>query len=82
MLDVETAKELIRPHMVVVSSENVEIATVDHVEGKSLIRLAKDEDGTHHYIPIAWVASVDDRVHLDRPTAQIRQDWTTGPERV
>ena len=81
MLEAETAKELIRPHMIVVSSENDEVATVDEVEGMNLIKLAKDEDGAHHYIPLAWVTSVDDRVHVDRPTAQIRRQWTTHPDR-
>src|SRR5437764_14799412 len=66
MLDVDTANELIRPHMVVVSSDEDEIATVDHIEGKSSIKLTKDEDGSHHYIPLTWVTSVDERVHIDR----------------
>ena len=82
MLDAETAKELIRPHMVVVSSENDEVATVDHVEGLNLIRLAKDDDGQHHYIPLAWVSSVDDRVHVDRSSDQVRHEWTTHPDRA
>jgi hypothetical protein len=80
MLDSETANELIRPHMTVVSSDHDEIATVDHVEGKSLIKLAKDEDGAHHYIPLTWVTSVDDRVHIDRPGDQVRREWTTSPQ--
>ena len=81
MLDVETATELIRPHMVVVSSDSDEIATVDHVEGKSLIKLAKDDDGEHHYIPLTWVTSVDDRVHIDRPGERARREWSTSPQR-
>jgi hypothetical protein len=75
MLDVELANELIRPHMIVVSSDNDEFATVDHVEGKSLIKLAKDESGTHHYIPLTWVMSVDERVHIDRRAEQARREW-------
>jgi hypothetical protein len=82
MLDSETANELIHPHMIVVSSENAEIATVDHLEGKSAIKLAKDDDGEHHYIPLEWVAAVDDRVHLDRTAAQARSEWSTAPQRA
>jgi hypothetical protein len=81
MLDAETANELIRPHMIVVSSDRDEFATVDHVEGMSQIKLAKDEDGAHHYIPLTWVTSVDNRVHIDRPAAQARREWTTTPRR-
>jgi len=81
MLDSETAKDLIKPHMQVVCSGGGEIATVDHVEGYGHIKLTKDDDGQHHYIPLSWVASVDDKVHLDRPGSQARNEWTTTPPR-
>jgi hypothetical protein len=77
MLDSETAKELIRPHMPVVGSEDAEFATVDHVEGYGQIKLSKDDDGQHHYIPLSWVTSVDDRVHIDRPQDQAKREWST-----
>lgn len=79
MLDSVTARELIRPHMPVVCSNNGQFAVVDHVEGRDLIKLAKDERGQHHYIPLAWVTSVDDRVHVDRPGEQAMREWTTTP---
>lgn len=79
MLDSETAKGLIRPHMPVVCSLNGQFGVVDHVEGRDLIKLAKDEQGQHHYIPLAWVTSVDDKVHVDRPGKQAMQEWTTTP---
>jgi hypothetical protein len=79
MLDSETAKGLIKPRMPVVGSNDDRFAVVDHVEGRDLIKLAKDEHGQHHYIPLAWVTSVDDRVHVDRPGAQAMRDWTTSP---
>lgn len=77
MLDSETAKELIRPHMPVVCSDNGELATVDHVEGLSSIKLTKGDDGQHHYIPLSWVTSVDDKVHIDRPGKQAMSEWST-----
>lgn len=79
MLDVETAKDLIQPHMPVVCSENGQFATVDHVEGRDSIKLAKDDKGQHHYIPLTWVTSVDDKVHVDRPGKQAMQEWSTTP---
>jgi len=79
MLDANTAKELITPQMPVVGSEEGQFGTVDHVEGASSIKLKKDETGEHHYIPLDWVTSVDDKVHIDRPGKQAMREWTTTP---
>ena len=79
MLDSDTARELIKPHMPVVGSDDDELATVDHVEGRSMIKLAKDDSGQHHYIPLSWVASVDDKVHIDRPGDRAMREWSTKP---
>jgi len=79
MLDSVTARELIRPRMPVVGSNDGQFAVVDHVEGRDLIKLAQDERGQHHYIPLAWVTSVDDKVHVDRPGDQAMREWTTIP---
>ncbi len=81
MLDSDTARELIRPRMPVVGSDGDELSTVDHVEGHGSIVLAKDDTGEHHYIPLEWVASVDDRVHLDRTLDEVEREWTTTPPR-
>lgn len=67
----------IKPHTPVVCSQNGQFATVDHVEGDDVIKLTKDESGQHHYIPISWVTSVDDKVHIDRPGKQAMQEWAT-----
>jgi hypothetical protein len=79
MLDSETARELIRPHMAVVASDGAELASVDHIEGRNSIALAKDDSGTHHYIPLSWVQSVDDKVHLDHTRQEVEQEWSTRP---
>lgn len=68
----------IKPHMPVVCSENGQFAKVDHVEGQSL-KLAKDDKGQHHFIPLSWVKTVDDKVHVDRPGDQVMKTWTTSP---
>jgi hypothetical protein len=82
MLDSTTAKGLIKPHMPVVCSEDGQFAVVDHLEGTDEIKLAKDKNGQHHYIPLAWVSSVDDKVHVDRPGKQAMQEWTTAPAKA
>ena len=79
MLDSETAKDLIKPHMPVVCSNDGQFAVVDHIEGLDLIKLTKDEQGQHHYIPLVWVTAVDDKVHVDRPGDQAMREWTTTP---
>jgi len=43
------------------------------------IKLAKDKSGQHHYIPLSWVSSVDDKIHIDRPGDQAMREWSTTP---
>ncbi|MGB4863996.1 MAG: DUF2171 domain-containing protein [Tepidiformaceae bacterium] len=73
----ETSK--IKEHMPVVCSENGQFATVDRVEG-DMIKLTKDDAGQHHYIPVSWVTSVDDKVHIDRPGDVAMREWKTAAE--
>jgi hypothetical protein len=49
------------------------------MQGKTSIKLAKDKSGQHHYIPLSWVKTVDDKVHVDRPGKQAMVDWSTTP---
>ncbi|MBA3276670.1 MAG: DUF2171 domain-containing protein [Chloroflexia bacterium] len=70
----------IKEHMPVVCSDGGQFATVDHLDAGNTIKLTKDDQGQHHWIPAGWVTSVDDKVHVDRPGKQAMQDWsTTGP---
>jgi hypothetical protein len=71
--------EQIKPHMPVVCSNNGQFAVVDHLEGTKSIKLARDQDGKHHYIPLDWVTVVDDKVHVDRPGKQAMQEWSDKP---
>ena len=54
-----------------------QVALVDHMEGKDQIKLKRDKSGNHHFIPLSWVTSVDDKVHLDRPGDSVKKEWTT-----
>ena len=69
----------IREHMPVVCSEGGQFAAVDRVEG-STIKLTKDPQGQHHYIPMDWVERVDKQVHVDRPGDQAMREWSTTPQ--
>ena len=72
----------IKPHMPVVCSHHGQFAIVDRVEGGDSIRLAQDDAGQHHYIPLKWVRAVDDKVHIDRPGTKAMRDWSTSPGAV
>jgi hypothetical protein len=69
----------IKPEMPVVCSQGGRFATVDHMEGSDKIKLNKDDEGQHHYIPLAWVTEVDNMVHIDRPGNQAMKEWSTSP---
>jgi len=79
MLDSLNAKSLIKANMPVVGTDDQPLAVVDHVEGTDAIALARGNDGGPHYIPLTWVSSVDDKVHLDRTSDQARKQWSATP---
>ena len=68
----------ITEHMPVVCSEGGQFATVDHLDVGDSIKLTKDDQGNHHWIPLSWVTRVDEHVHVDRPGKQAMQDWYTS----
>jgi len=64
----------IKPHMQVISSCGCRMGTVDHMDGGA-IKLTKNDspDGQHHFIPVGWVARVDEHVHLSKNADETRQ---------
>ena len=64
--------------MTVVDATAMDFATVDHLDGEKFIKLTRDAEGNHHWIPVAWVTRVDDQVHIDRPGDQAMQEWSTS----
>jgi hypothetical protein len=69
----------IKPNTPVVCSNDKQFAVVDHMEGASVIKLNRDDNGVHHYIPLRWVTFVDDKVHIDRPGSQAMKEWGSSP---
>jgi len=67
----------IKPEMPVVCSKNGQFGIVDHMQGADSIKLKKDANGKHHFIPLSWVASVDTSLHLNRPGEEAMRDWRT-----
>src|ERR1700684_3428995 len=59
----------IKEHMDVISSDRKTVGKVDHLEGTDQIKLTKQSspDGQHHhFIPVSWVAHVEQYVHLKK----------------
>jgi hypothetical protein len=67
----------IRPHMSVFALNGEPFGTVDHTDPGNTIKLTKDEQGQHHWIPMSWVTHVDEHVHIDRPGMQAMREWTS-----
>lgn len=67
----------IKSNMPVVCSEDGQFAVVDHMDGSDTIKLKRDDEGEHHFIPLSWVTSVDNKVHIDRPGDQAMKEWRT-----
>lgn len=68
----------IKEHMEVVGSDGEHVGTVDRCEGAEAIKLTKNDPaagGRHHFIPMAWVERVDDRVHLAPSGNEARSHW-------
>ncbi len=57
----------IKPQMPVVSSNNGQVATVDHLDADNSIKLTKDESGQHY-----WIA-------VDRSHESTNTSTSTGP---
>jgi hypothetical protein len=68
----------IKPDMPVVCSKDGQFAIVDHMEGTDRIKLKKDANGMHHFIPLSWVQRVDEHVHIDRPGEQAMREWSSA----
>lgn len=67
--------------MPIVCSESKQFGVVDRLEGDA-IKVTKDEKGRHHYIPLSWVTSVDEEIHVDRPGAQAKKVWLDAPPKA
>lgn len=75
-MDTQQMASRIKEHMEVVGSNDQHFAIVDEIEGQR-IKLTKDAQGKHHYIPMSWVARVDEHVHINKPGDQAMREWTT-----
>ncbi len=73
MIDVSQIKE----HQEVLGSDGEHVGKVDHIEPTrlKLVRNDPDAQGHHHYVPLEWVASVDEAIHLNKSRGEAEQQW-------
>src|SRR6266446_9105224 len=66
----------IKEHMEVVGNDGLHVGVIDRVESGE-IRLTKNDspDGLPHFLPLANVEYVDDRVHLNRSSIRAMAEW-------
>ncbi len=69
----------VQDHMEVVGSCGTHVGTVDHLDGTTIKLTRKDAaaGGEHHWIPLSWVASVDDKVRLTKNHLAAMAGWSS-----
>lgn len=74
----------IQNHMPVVCTDGTQLGAVDHLDGENSIKLVRDEDGKHHWIPIGWVTGVENgAVSIDRSVMHAQEEWSdSNPEEL
>lgn len=70
----------IRNGMQVLGSDGGLIGEVDGVSGDTIKLKRAIGGGPHHFIPIDWVARVDDHVHLSLDAATARDRWVADSD--
>jgi hypothetical protein len=79
-----TAASQIKEHMDMIASDGhdclgwTNIGKVDHLDGADKIKLTKSDapDGKHHLIPVGWVDHVDQHVHLNKASKDVKAQWS------
>jgi len=67
----------IRDHMQIVGSDGQQLGTVQQIDGSSRIKVAAKgaATGGEHFIPLAWVASVEGQtVRLSKSSHDVQQE--------
>ncbi|GHG10091.1 hypothetical protein GCM10017783_23240 [Deinococcus piscis] len=69
-----THRDRITKHMPVFCAEGHHHGLVDHLDG-DYIKLVKDEQGQHHWLPLSTVDHVDEHVHLNLNHQEVQEQW-------
>jgi hypothetical protein len=71
----------IKEHMEVLGADGKHVGFVDRTDALS-IKLTLDSPGArgeHRFIPLDWVARVDEHVHLSKLSGDVREQWQAHP---
>lgn len=69
--------DLIREHMEIVGNDGEHVGIVDGIDADGEIKISRTDtpDRLHHFLPLATVEFVDDRVHLNRTSTRAMAEW-------
>ncbi|MFD1437377.1 DUF2171 domain-containing protein [Acinetobacter terrae] len=66
----------ITKHADVIASCGTKVGTVDHLDGSDKIKLTRNEEGSHHLIPLSWVSEIkDNQVLLNVDSEEVKNKW-------
>ena len=72
----------VQADMEVLGSDGKHVGKVDHMDGADVIKLARQDskaDGEHHWIPLAWVDSVEgDKLKLRLSADDAMEQWQSS----
>jgi hypothetical protein len=73
----------VKEHQEVVGSDGAHVGKVDHVRSDHILLTKSDRDagGHHHAIPSSWVATVGDKVTLNRTADDAKRHWRDTEQR-
>lgn len=67
----------IQEHMPVICTDGTQLGSVDHLDGENSIKLTRDAEDNHHWIPVGWVTGVKDgTLTIDRSVIQAQEEWS------
>lgn len=69
--------DAIKEHMEIVGNDGEHVGIVDGIDPDGEIKLSRSDtpDRLHHFLPLATVEYVDDRVHLNRTSTRAMAEW-------
>ena len=66
----------ITKHTDVIASDGQKVRTVDHLQGTDQIKLTRNEEGSHHLIPLSWVSEINEnQVMLNVDAEEVKSHW-------
>ncbi len=66
----------ITKHADVIASCGTKVGAVDHLDGSDKLKLRRNEEGSHHLIPLSWVNEIKaNQVLLNVDSEEVKNKW-------